>query len=232
MSIIFTHACIHQEETMSNIGLQIFGTVASIIIAISLMMRNLKRLRFINLVGAALFALYGLGISSIPVFLVNAFIAFIDIWYLLRMRVEKAKFSLLHLGSGDSEYLKAFLAHYEADIIRFHPGFKAEGADGCEAIFVLRDTVPASLLLYKRRGEGVFDLYLDYATPAYRDYKNAEFFFAAVARDLTGKGEARFYVRSVSRTHLAYLKRMGFVATGEKPVLPGAGKEYVKTIRA
>ena len=217
---------------MSNIGLQIFGTLASVVIAISLMMKNLKRLRFINLLGSALFALYGLGISSIPVFLVNAFIVCIDIWYLLRMRVEKAKFSLLHLAASDSEYLKAFLGHYEADILRFHPGFKASDAEGCEAIFVLRDTVPASLVLYKRRGEGVFDLYLDYAPPAYRDYKNAEFFFARVARDLTGQGEARFYVRSVSRTHLAYLKRMGFVATGEKPNLPGDGKEYVKTIRA
>ena len=217
---------------MSDLALELFGTFASIVIAISLMMKNLKRLRYINLAGALLFALYGLGISSIPVFLVNGFIVFIDLWYILRMRKEQARFSLLHIGQTDSEYLKAFLDHYRADILRFHPSFKAEEATDCEAIFVLRDVMPASLVLFRRRGEGVFDLFLDYAPPAFRDYKNAEFFFAAVARDLTGKGEARFYIRSVSRAHLSYLKKMGFVATGEKPVLPGNGKEYLKTIRA
>ena len=130
---------------MSDLALELFGTFASIVIAISLMMKNLKRLRYINLAGALLFALYGLGISSIPVFLVNGFIVFIDLWYILRMRKEQARFSLLHIGQTDSEYLKAFLDHYRADILRFHPSFKAEEATDSEAQRI-RAALPAGAM--------------------------------------------------------------------------------------
>jgi hypothetical protein len=211
--------------------LELFGIVASVVIALSLMMRNLKRLRLINLAGSLLFALYGLGIGSLPVFLVNVFIVGIDLWYLIRMRATRADFALLHLGSCDSEYLKAFIAYHEADIRLFWPGFSAESAEGHESVFVLRDTVPASLALFKRRSEDAFDLLLDYAVPAHRDYKSAEFFFSAIASDLSGGRSARFYERTSSKAHIAYLKRLGFVPTGQASSLPGEGEEYLKTVQ-
>jgi hypothetical protein len=211
-------------------ALEVFGTVASLVIALSLMMKNLKRLRLINLAGSLLFAVYGFGIGSLPVLLVNAFIVAIDLWYLVRMRTDRAAFSLLHIGSGDSEYLKAFIAHHESDMKRFSPGFTAESVQGYESVFVLRDTVPASLALFKRRGEGVFELLLDYAVPAYRDYKSADYFFTAIANDLAGAREARFYERTAAPAHMAYLKKLGFVPTGKPPSLPGEGEEYVKTV--
>jgi hypothetical protein len=216
---------------MSNLALEAFGTFASVIIAISLTMKNLKRLRWFNLVGSVFFALYGLGLKSMPVFLVNAFIVGIDAWYIVKMNRSRTDFSLLHAGSGDSEYLKAFLAYYKADIARYAPSFPGESGGDFEAVFVLRDMVPASLVLYRKRGEGVFDLLLDYAAPPYRDYKNAEFFFSAVARDLVKSGEARFYERSETQKHVSYLKKMGFLPAGEPQNLPGKGKEYVKTVR-
>lgn len=221
-----------KELKMSNIALEAFGTFASVIIAISLMMKNLKRLRYVNLVGSVFFALYGLGVRSLPVFFVNVFIVGIDAWYIMKMGKAKADFSLLHVAGGDSEYLKAFLAYYKADIAHYSPSFGPDCGDGAEAIFVLRDMVPASLVIYRKRGDGVFDLLLDYAVPAYRDFKNAEFFFTAVARDLVKSGEARFYERSDTKMHISYLRKMGFVLSGEPGSLPGKGREYVKTVRA
>ena len=43
------------------------GLVASILIAISIMMTNVKAFRIINLIGAGTFALYGFLIESVPV---------------------------------------------------------------------------------------------------------------------------------------------------------------------
>ncbi len=194
-------------------GLEIFGTAASLVIAASLMMRNLKRLRLINLAGSLMFALYGLGIKSLPVFLVNVFIVLIDAWYLRRLRLEVSAFSLLRAAPGDSAYLAEFLRFYAKDIAKHAPGFSLEAAGGAEAVFVLRDLVPASLVVYRKRGEGVYDILLDYAVPASRDYKSAEFFFEVASKEIAGGAEARFYTRSSVPVHERYLKRLGFVAS-------------------
>ena len=64
------------------------GYLASVVVAISLMMSNIKKLRWWNLIGAALFVAYGLAIGAIPVALVNFFIVLIDIYYLIKLYRE------------------------------------------------------------------------------------------------------------------------------------------------
>jgi uncharacterized membrane protein len=61
------------------------GYLASVVVAISLMMANIKKLRWWNLVGAGLFVAYGLAIDALPVALVNFFIVLIDIYYLVKL---------------------------------------------------------------------------------------------------------------------------------------------------
>jgi hypothetical protein len=212
-------------------AIEIFGIFASVVIALSLMMKNVKRLRFVNLAGSLFFALYGLGIGSMPVFLVNCFCVGIDAWYLYKMKHERDDFSLLHSSSCDSDYLNIFLSFHKKDIAKFSPSFMPDEFKSAEAVFVLRDTVPAALVVYRERGEAVFDILLDYAAPAFRDYRNAEFFFSVASRDIAGGKEARFYARSSVRAQVKYLKRLGFVATGESEGDRAAGKEYVKSVR-
>ncbi len=156
---------------------------------------------------------FGCRVSNVrPVFVVNAFIvvdAFIvgiDAWFLARAQARRSDFSLLHLGSRDAEYLDAFLSCYKADIARYAPGFSREESGGAEAVLVLCDMVPASLVLYRRRGEGAIDVVLDYSVPAYRDYQNAEFYFAAAAKDNSKGHRLDFYERSRTHAHVAYLK--------------------------
>ncbi|MBY6188148.1 YgjV family protein [Marinobacter hydrocarbonoclasticus] len=66
------------------------GYAASIVVAYSLMMSNIKKLRWWNLVGAALFVVYGLAITAYPVALVNGFIVFIDAYYLYKIYRHEA----------------------------------------------------------------------------------------------------------------------------------------------
>jgi hypothetical protein len=61
---------------------EMLGYLASVFVAVSLMMRSLTRLRVINLIGALLFTAYGLIISAYPVAAVNAFIVLVNIYYL------------------------------------------------------------------------------------------------------------------------------------------------------
>ncbi|MCG9713898.1 YgjV family protein [Shewanella insulae] len=68
------------------------GYLASVVVAISLMMSNIKKLRWWNLIGAGLFVAYGLAIGALPVALVNFFIVLIDIFYLVKLyQVAKVK---------------------------------------------------------------------------------------------------------------------------------------------
>lgn len=64
------------------------GYLASVVVAISLMMADIKKLRWWNLIGAALFVAYGMAIEAIPVALVNFFIVLIDAYYLVKLYRE------------------------------------------------------------------------------------------------------------------------------------------------
>lgn len=67
------------------------GYLASVVVAISLMMSNIKKLRWWNLIGAGLFVAYGLAIDAIPVALVNFFIVLIDAYYIVKIyKAEKS----------------------------------------------------------------------------------------------------------------------------------------------
>lgn len=67
--------------------LELYGYLGSALIAISLMMADIYKLRWINLVGAGAFASYGLLIGAWPVAALNGFIVLIDavhLWQLYR----------------------------------------------------------------------------------------------------------------------------------------------------
>lgn len=71
---------------MFNIDLiEWVGYAASIMIAISLIMTDMKKLRIINTVGCILFVVYGGYVKAYPVAAVNAFIVFVNLYYIYKM---------------------------------------------------------------------------------------------------------------------------------------------------
>jgi len=61
------------------------GYLASILITISMLMKEIFKLRFINLMGCILFVIYGLIIGAYPVAIANAIIVFINLYYLYKL---------------------------------------------------------------------------------------------------------------------------------------------------
>ena len=74
----------------SLLSFEMLGYMASVFVAISLMMRSVTKLRVINLVGAVLFTAYGLMIAAYPVAVVNGFIVLVNIYYLQQTWRETA----------------------------------------------------------------------------------------------------------------------------------------------
>ena len=187
---------------------EMVGYIGSVLVAISLMMKSLWRLRIINLVGALIFTMYGLLIGALPVAGLNALIVAIDVYYLWQMGRQKDYFHLLDV-SHDSRYLKNFIEFYRKEIEEFFPSYLFKPKEDQLVVFVLRNMVPAGVLIVRPRGEEA-DIFLDFVIPGYRDFRAGRFLFDESAHYFHEHGIRRFVSDAGNPRHESYLKRMGF----------------------
>jgi hypothetical protein len=140
---------------------------------------------------------------------VNTFIVGINTWYLAGMLRTREYFRILEVEPG-SEYLRHFLEFNRADIRRFLPDFEAAPSPGELAFFILRDVVPAGIVIGQPHPDGTLHIRLDYVLPRYRDFKTGEFLYRERASFFREKGLRRLNAQAQTREHRRYLARMGF----------------------
>jgi len=190
--------------------IEIIGYSGSFLIALSLTMNNIWRLRWINLFGAGTFAIYGLLTSTYPVFALNSFITAIDVYYLVQMHRQKDYFTLSEVPKGSNLFLQRFLNFFNDDIRKFFPDFDWESIGDPHCVFILRNLLPVGLFIYEPLPNGVAKIHLDYARPEYRDLRNAFYLFKHQKERLHELGIQRFVIKSHVKEHLKYLHKMGF----------------------
>jgi hypothetical protein len=66
--------------------LEVFGYISMIVVLVSMMMENIKRLRIINSIACAMFMFYGYHHQAYPVVLMNACVIIIN---LIRLKQNK-----------------------------------------------------------------------------------------------------------------------------------------------
>jgi hypothetical protein len=189
---------------------QLIGYVGSLLIAIALMMNNIWKLRWINMCGAATFAVYGLLIHSYPVFLLNTWNTCVNAYYLFIVAKKKDYFSVLQLPEVKTNYLERFLHFYHKDVHKFFPEFNCDSILKPQGYFILRNLFPVGLFVYTTKADGVIEILLDYVIPDYRDLKNAHFSFNAQAKIFTEQGFRYFETRTEIDAHRDYLLQIGF----------------------
>ena len=189
---------------------QFVGYAGSVLIALSLMMKNIFKLRKVNLIGATTFAVYGFLVHAYPVLLLNSFIALVDIYYLAQMYRRKDAFSLMPVLNPNHSYLNKFLDFYRDDIQNFSPEFDRSKTTEGNCYFILRNLFPVGIFIYKVNKETEAEILLDYAIPDYRDLKNAEYLYYAATEFLKEKGIKTLITKSSVKKHTNYLKRVGF----------------------
>lgn len=75
---------------MGNINaVECLGYLASVLVAVSFLMKSINKLRFVNLVGSICFVIYAVAINAIPVALINFFTVCINIYYLTSKYISK-----------------------------------------------------------------------------------------------------------------------------------------------
>jgi len=199
--------------------LEWFGYGASILVAISLMMSSIIKLRWYNLIGAAMFSTYGFLIGALPVGFLNLFIAITDIYYLIRIYTEKEYFKLLEI-KRDSRYLEFFFSSHKAEIKNFFPNFDFDivHKENTVGFYLLRNLVPAGIFIGEHTSNDTLFIHLDYVIPQYRDFKLGYYFFNEKAEFFKKQGYKKFSTLSTNRKHDKYLEKMGFspVKQGDK----------------
>ena len=187
---------------------EMIGYVASVLIAISLMMKSLIRLRLLNGLGALIFVIYGLLIKSYPVTILNGLIVIIDLFYLFQMNHRSDYFTLMEI-SPESTYLEVFLRLQKPDIAKFFPNFDYHPMPEDRLYFVLRNTVPAGIVIIRKETQ-IGHILLDYALPDFRDFKIGAFVFKDHADTLLKEGIEMLVAKGKVATHKQYLTQMGF----------------------
>jgi hypothetical protein len=203
--------------------LELLGFIASLVVAVSLMMRNVFWLRVINGIGALVFTVYGILIQSAPVAVMNGFIFLIDIYFLVQT-LRPYYYEVLPV-EYDSNYLRKFMSFYENEIRRFIPQFDGQISPDALVFFILRNVVPAGLLVVREREDGRLWIEVDFAIPAYRDFKLGRFVYDHQAEIFDTEKFDQVYCEATQRSHQRYLKRMGFSQLDESlfmlPLQPG-----------
>lgn len=195
---------------------EIVGYTGSVLVALSLTMRNVFRLRIINFFGASTFAVYGFLVDAYPVLLLNSFISLVDVYYLWDMFRRQDHFSLMPVLDDSHPYLNKFVDFHFTDIKKFFPDFSKETLNSAECYFILRNLMPVGIFVFEGKNEKEVFVHLDYAIPDYRDLKNAKYLYSAETNFLKNRGFKKLLTRSEISKHIKYLKNNGFIAEDGK----------------
>ena len=193
---------------------EILGYVASIAIVVSLSMSSVVRLRMIGLVGSCLFLVYALAVEAYPVAATNVVIIGLHAFYLWRAYTDEEYFSLLEV-QPDSRYLRGFIEFHRDEISRFQPEFDFSVEPDDLVVFVLRDMVPAGVVVGRRHGDELA-VELDYVAPRYRDLEPARFLYDSHPELLRAYGIRRVTATASTPQHRKYLRTVGFTENGER----------------
>ncbi len=193
--------------------LELVGYVASVLIAVSLMMTSVLRLRVINLIGGAMFSAYGFLIGAIPVGVLNGAIVLVNVYHIIRMVQAKEYFRLLILRP-ESDYLRYFLTFYSKDILRILPEFEYRPAQKQVTLFILRDCAPIGVFIAEEKPGGVLRVVLDFVIPNYRDLKVGRFLFVEQAGFFRERGVKEVVIAPRTKEFGEYLVKVGFERAG------------------
>lgn len=189
--------------------LEWIGYLGSIIVAVSLTMKSMIKLRWYNFIGALIFTIYGFAIGAMPVALVNSFITLIDLYYLYKIYSTSDFFDVLEIGCDD-KYFHELVKFYKKPIDLEFPNFKDEQLDEKLVFMILRNMSVASVFVAKLT-DGNLVVELDYAVPQYQDFKTGAYLFVKNLQLLRDKGVKCITTFPKSKALEVYYTKMGFI---------------------
>jgi hypothetical protein len=195
---------------MTAIIILIIGYSASVLLAISLLVNNDLKFRWLNTWGCIAFIVYGILIQAFPIILTNSILLLINLYYLIKIYRAHEDFELIEF-KGEEKLVHKFLSFHQADIQAYFPGYRKEEAGNNINFVVLRDLVIANMFVAELEEDGTAIVKINYTVPRYRDYKVGKFIFDRENKYLVSKGVRRLiYQQVVNKKHEKFIQVMGF----------------------
>jgi hypothetical protein len=190
---------------------EVIGYIGSALVILSLMQKSILRLRGIGFIASATFLIYSIAISAYPIAVVNVVAAAIHVYYLRKLiRRQSEVFTILRMRP-ESRYLEYFLDFYKDDIAtRYQPDFIYKPEPDTLAVFLLRDMVPAGLVIARTHGDSSFEILLDYVIPQYRDFKLARWLYSDKSGIFEEASCRCAWTRVTTPEQETYFTKMGF----------------------
>ena len=201
----------------SSVALELVGYTASGLIVLSITQKSILKLRVLGFIGSLTFLVYSVAIQAFPIAVVNLVAASIHAWYLRKLIRKKAEvFRVLHVDA-ESKYLLDFLDFYADEIQSFQPEFIYSPSEDQVTAFILRDMVPAGLLIGQPRTDDTFEVNLDFVIPQYRDFRIGRYVYESGSELFGGPSPTCVFATANTPDHGQYLKRMGFAECEHTP---------------
>ncbi|TCJ13149.1 hypothetical protein EPD60_13860 [Flaviaesturariibacter flavus] len=197
----------------------LLGYLATLFLALSLIVSNDLQFRWFNTLGCLAFIVYGSMIGAFPVILTNTLLLVINVYHLVKVYRYRAEedFDLIPYGAGDP-LVRKFLAFYGKDVEDYFPNYREGGGENLR-YFVLRDMAIANVFAASVEDGGTLTVHLNYTVPKYRDYKVGRFLFDKGRSFLERQNVRRIVYEQVSNdNHAQFLQKMGFVKEGSRYV--------------
>ena len=191
------------------------GYAGSLLVAISLTMSAMLRLRWINLLGAIFFTVYSIIIQAIPVALVNGFIIIIDLYYIIKIYRTKEFFKLM-TTEKNNPYILHFLHYYKKTIQHNFPNYQSAIKTSDTTILILRNMDIAGLFMGHKKEEQELIIDLDFATPQYQDFKTGHFLFEKNKALFKSQGIESITIENVNKHQKPYYQHIGFIENNDK----------------
>lgn len=202
---------------MNTYLLEFLGYLASFIVLVSLLMSSIIKLRWINLLGSAIFSIYGFLIGAFPVGFMNLCISIINVYYLIKIYGTKEYFKILPIES-DSKYFQYFLDFYHKDIAKYANPIAFDSTNTPVCVCILRNLVPAGIFIASEQDNSTLKVDLDFVIPEYRDFKIGAFIYENSKNYFLERGYSRFMTFSSNTNHIKYLKKMNFKEVSENGI--------------
>lgn len=198
--------------------LDLVGWGGSALLVFSLLQTRVLRFRVLNLAACLILLVFNGLIEVWPMVGMNAVLAAINIWFLVRLlreRHDESAFEVIEVGRDDA-YLRHMVDVHHDDIARYQPvDTWAPVLDRDHAFLVLKGDETVGVVLLDADGDTA-RVRLDYVTPRFRDFTPGEFVWRRSGL-LTGLG----FRRVVTPPEMvgAYYSRVGFRAVDDAFVL-------------
>ena len=186
---------------------ELIGYAASLLVAISLMMSGIVKLRLVNMAGAITFTIYGILINSMPVAFMNAFIVIVNIYHLANIFQKKTEFDIIEVDP-DNPVLNRFLTYHKEEISGQQPAFDFEKSYPFN-LMIFNKMVPVGVLTGWKDGT-VLHVDLDFVVPSHRDFKAGEYLYQDRKDFFLERGIGIIQAKKGDQSHNHYLMKMGF----------------------